>query len=754
MERFGPYEILRPLGQGGMGAVHAARDSRLDREVALKRPLAGTNDPAARERMLREARAAARVNHPHVAQIYDVGEIDGQPYLAMELLEGEPLDRRLASGPVPLEEALAIVRDLLAALAAIHAKGVVHRDLKPGNIFLTPHGVKVLDFGLARPPAVDGARTELQLTLPGTLVGTPRYMAPEQWAGEPAGPPADLFATGAILFEMLAGRPAFGGSTLAELVHAIVAAQPPALSGGPRILAADRLIQRALRKAPAERPASAEAMGLEVDELLRLPEERLTSVRPVRAVTRLAVLPLKPLRPDPETDFLGAALADEIAASLSALESVVVRSPSAAARAAGDPPDFKKLASELEVDAALSGTLLRAGDGLRIATQLLQLPAGTVLGTHSATAKLGDLFALQEELARRLVEALKVKLSPKEEKRIAHDVPASPAVYEAYLRANAIPISLADTSTLGDARSLYESALRDDPAFAPAWARLGRVYRILGKYGHADPDEMHRRAGEAFRKALELNPDLPLAHQLYTNHEVEELGRPVEAMTRLLGRARNGSNDPALYAGLTYVLRYVGLLRASVAADERARRLDPAIRTSVQYTHYFLGDYARAAERETDDPPTIRIAALFRLGRREEALALVRERLSRPMQGLEKDFLRSQLGLMEGLIEGRAADVAPGFLAMVRGGFRDPEGLVYIAGQLAGTGHHDEAVPLLERSVDGGFWCAEAVDREPGFDAIRTRPEVARALARAAERRREAAEVYAREGGPALLGNP
>src|SRR5688572_15017390 len=265
--RIGHYRIDRKLGEGGMGVVYAARDERLERTVAVKMMSSLADDETARRRFWREARAAASVNHPNICQLYEIGEDAGELFIAMELLEGEALSERLRRGALSVSETVPIGLGVLAALSALHARGIVHRDLKPSNVFLTPHGVKLLDFGLARPSGPELARSlssSTDLTRTGMLMGTPGYMTPEQVMGEALDARTDLFAVGAILFEMLAGRPAFGGRSFVETLHATLHEQPPALAGSPAVAAVDRVIRRALAKRPADRPASAEAMA---DEL-------------------------------------------------------------------------------------------------------------------------------------------------------------------------------------------------------------------------------------------------------------------------------------------------------------------------------------------------------------------------------------------------------------------------------------------------------------------------------------------------------
>ncbi|HSC29668.1 MAG TPA: serine/threonine-protein kinase, partial [Vicinamibacterales bacterium] len=215
-DRVAHYRIVREIGRGGMGVVYEAVDERLQRAVALKTVLPAA-DPHMRERFLREARAAAAVSHPHICQLFEIGEHQGNPFLAMELLEGQSLASRLEAGALPPAEAIALALSMLSALEALHQRGIIHRDLKPSNVFITPHGVKLLDFGLARPVTLDADTTSV--TMPGLVLGTPRYMAPEQARGQEIDARADIFSAGALLFELLSGRPAFTGDTAIDAMH-------------------------------------------------------------------------------------------------------------------------------------------------------------------------------------------------------------------------------------------------------------------------------------------------------------------------------------------------------------------------------------------------------------------------------------------------------------------------------------------------------------------------------------------------------
>ena len=266
--QLGPYEILSPIGAGGMGEVYKARDIRLDRTVAIKvLPEHVASDPDLKQRFEREAKTISSLNHPHICMVHDIGSQDGVDFLVMEYLEGETLMDRVARGPMPVSEAIPLALTLVATLEVLHQQHVVHRDLKPANLFLTSHGLKLLDFGLARAVQRDLGETNLALTSPGALVGTPQYMAPEALQGQAVDLRADLFAVGAVLYEMLAGRPAFIGGSLIDVAHAVIHAAPPVLTGSPAVVAADRVINRALAKRPEERYQTAGSMA---DDLRRV----------------------------------------------------------------------------------------------------------------------------------------------------------------------------------------------------------------------------------------------------------------------------------------------------------------------------------------------------------------------------------------------------------------------------------------------------------------------------------------------------
>ncbi len=746
-QRIGRYMITRTLGQGGMGIVYAARDERLGRNVALKMLSSVVQDESGRKRFWREARAAASVNHPNVCQLYEIGEENGELFIAMELLEGEPLSGRLRHGALSVAEAIPIGLEVLAALSALHALGFVHRDLKPSNVFLTPHGVKLLDFGLALPIDPEGAQalgTEEKLTRTGFVMGTPSYMAPEVIAGQALDARSDLFAVGAILFEMLAGRPAFEGATAIEILHATLHEQPPALTGSPAIAAADRVIRRALAKRPSERPASADSMAVELRAVQGTSGDNTPAL--ARPLTRLVVLPFRVLRADPETDFLAFSLPDAIATSLSGIDSLVVRSSATAARFDRESPDLKAVAAEADVDLVVMGTLLRSGDELRAAAQLVEAPAGTLLASHTVQSSLGDLFRLQDDVTRRVVEALSPRLSSRGSGPAA-EVPRNARAYEFYLRANDLARKY---DQLPMARDLYLQCVEQDPGFAPAWAHLGRSHLVIGKYIE-DATGNFQRAQDAFQHALELSPELSVAHRFYA-HLQADLGQAPQAMVRLLGQAARHGNDPDLFAGLVHVCRYAGLYEQSIAAHAEARRLDPNVPTSFEQTLLVAGDFERLQSLGERDSPT-RAVGLGLAGRRDEArlmLLELRDTSTIPAYRLWMDWLMAWLeGRREELLALIARMDRMTDLAVVK----DPESLFQEGWMLCAAGEHSLGLDRLQRGVAGGYLAAPTLAHSQHFDSLRSDPVFDKLRMDAELGRLEALRGFRDAGGQRLLGN-
>ena len=743
--RLGPYQIVAPLGAGGMGEVYRAQDDRLGRSVAIKvLPAEVSADPERRRRFEREARAIAAMNHPHICAVHDVGQQDAVDFLVMELLDGESLADRISRGPLPFDEASPIALTVVETLAAVHERGLIHRDLKPANIFLTRHGVKLLDFGLARD--VGPAETiDTRLTQRGLVMGTPRYLAPEQLRGQAVDHRADIFAAGAVIYEMLTGRAAFDAPTLVDILHAVAFEHPPTLPPGTAPAYFDQALRQSLAKDPAQRPSDAAAFAA----VLRAGSTTATMAMdaPVRAkmsLTRLIVLPFRLLRSDPDTDFLSFSLPDAVSAALAGLESVVVRSSLSAALPVGaTAPDLQSLARQAQVDAVVTGSLLRAGSEVRVSAQLVAVPEGSLLWSHTIQAPVHDLFQLQDALTQAIVAALHVPLSAHDRRALKQDVPVSATAYELFLRGNKLA---ADSSHWLEVRDLYERAIELDPGYAPAWARLGRVLRVIAKYGGRQAGAERARAERAFERALALNPDLPTAHYLYAHLEAET-GRASDAMLRLLTRARSRSADPELFAGLVTTCRYCGLLDESIAAYQRVHHLDPATHTSVAFAYYLRGDYAQAIETDSASMPFAATLARIRLGDEAAAVAILDD-LARasPHEGMRILSTVYRLAAAQDV-----AALLPKIQEMTDSGFADPEGYFLLAAFIARAGAQEPALNTLDRAVSGGFCCPSSLRQDPFWDSMRATERFARLLAKAEAGTASARAAFDRVQGASVL---
>jgi TolB-like protein len=471
----------------------------------------------------------------------------------------------------------------------------------------------------------------------------------------------------------------------------------------------------------------------------------VTAAEPAKAaaLTRLIVLPFRLLRDDPDTAFLAFSLPDAVTSSLSGLESLIVRSSLAASRYAGAAADTRLIGTEADVDMIVTGTLLRSGAEVRVNAQLTEAASGTLVWSHTAQASAGELFQLQDELTRRIVESLVVPLTARDKQRLVSDVPASKEAYDHFLRGNQLSV---DPKQWSVAQELYERCVAEDPRFAPAWARLGRLYHVQTKFiEHAGGahDRDLTRAESAFKRALALNPDLPIAHKMYAYLEAD-LGRAHDAMVRLVSRARTA--DPELMAGLVTACRYCGLLDASVAAHKRAQALDGKIATSVMHTWFMQHDWASLTTLSAAEFPYIVPLALLELGRGDEALPVLRE-----LEGKVPTRRRHVVAAARALLEGRTRDSVDAMQAMLSPDFRDPEGRFYVARHVARYGDADVALAQLEGIVADGFSCCPVFERDPWFDALREKPAFTQLLERCASRHADAVRAFEEIDGRAVL---
>jgi serine/threonine protein kinase len=733
-DRIDRYRILDKLGEGGMGVVYLAEDGKLGRRVALKVLRANSADPKARERLIREARVAAAIAHPLICQVFELGEASGQPFIAMELIAGEPLTRRLARAPLPLAEALDIAIPVIDALGVLHRHGIAHRDLKPSNIFVTEEGIKVLDFGLARP--LDAGRDlTVTVTQAGAFVGTPQYAAPEQLLGAATDGRSDLFSAGVIFFELLTGRPPFSGRSLAAIVHSVLYETPPVLTGSAAISAIDRVLYRLLAKRPEDRYASAEEVATDMRKAQSAGgNDRVAEARPM---LRLAVLPFRLTKPDSDMDYLAVSLAEALVGSLSGLESLVVRSTLKSSKYATAVPDLDAIASELAVDVVLTGSILQLEGRLRVNAELLAAPGGDVLWNQTTQVAFDQIFELHDQLAKSVVQAL--PLTRRDQVLQPQRKPANTKAYELYLRGMQLRM---ESSSWRQARSLFEQCLELDPSFAPAWAEQGRLDRVLGKY--EDPS-LFSQAEAAFERALELDPENGPALHHYAQLEID-LGRVDAAVRRLLKRVRQHRAEPHLYAALVQAYRYGGLLGESLAAHQHAKRLDPSATTSVLHTYYMKGDYSRALEEAHHSSDPFEPRVLGALGRDADAIAAARREEQRfAGYPLMRSFSTGLRAAFEGNRDEAVAALQPFETLAFEG-----EGLFYVAQIYARLELLDKAHAILERAAGAGFLCLPAFERDPYLAPLRSRPGWRELLERIRYKQRFVLDEFIRGGGKTL----
>jgi serine/threonine-protein kinase len=490
----GPYEILSLLGTGGMGEVWKARDTRLNRIVAVKRltePHSG--------RFEQEARAVAALNHPHICQIYDVG-LD---YLVLEYIEGQTLADRIRSsgGPgLPQEEVLRIARQIAEGLEEAHRLGILHRDLKPGNVMITTKGAaKLLDFGLAR---LASGEVEATQTRHGVVVGTAAYMSPEQAEGQPVDVRSDVFSFGAVLYEMISGSRAFGGTSALQTMNAVVRDEPPSLHTSPAL---ERIVRRCLQKSPGQRFQTMGEIRAVLDQPLTEPS------KPIERVPSIAVLPFDNMSADKENEYFSDGLAEEIINVLANVPGLKVAGRTSSFFFRGKDVEFPEIGKRLNVDHILEGSVRKAGSRIRVTAQLIKVADGFHLWSERYDRELTDVFAVQDEITHAIASALQVKLSP--ETAPPRRRPPDLRAYEAYLKA-LDQWSRPTAESLVRVKEYLDKAVAVDPEFAPAHTALGLYYSMMASLGMRPTREVIPLARAAVHEALRIDPSLPEAHAL------------------------------------------------------------------------------------------------------------------------------------------------------------------------------------------------------------------------------------------------
>ena len=608
-EQIGPYLVLEFLQKGGMGEVYKARDKRLDRPVAIKfLPRALAADPTAVERFQREVRAASSLNHPRICTVHDVGEFQGRPFLVMEFLEGQSLRDRIAGGPLPIAELMDLAVQICDALKAAHAKDIVHRDIKPGNIFITAGGqIKILDFGLAKrsgearalaeatvsAPDEQTAATATRITItrPGSIAGTLAYLSPEQARSEEVDIRTDIYSMGVVLYQMATGRPTFRAETSEELIGAILYQTPikPSVLNPPVPASLERIILKALEKAPTARYQSVADLLADLENINHDPG----------IFDSIAVLPLVNETADPETEYLSDGISESIINLLSRFHNLRVIPRTSAFRYKGRKADLKKVGRDLKVRTVLTGKLIQRGDRLVVQTELVDVANDAQLWGGQFNRKLEDIFEVQEELAHQISEKLRLRLTSEDEKRLTKRSTQNREAYQFLLKAQYHTNKMTPE---GYQRGMEyaRQAIEEDPGYADAYVQMAAVYSGLGALGFLRPTEAFPKAKAAVLKALEINDSLAEAHAFLAAVRLFydwDWSGAEHACKRAIELNPNYAKAHAL---LGDCLLITGRHEEAMAEDQLAVALDPlSASLNVRFGEKLLwsGDHERAIEQ-------------------------------------------------------------------------------------------------------------------------------------------------------------
>ncbi len=580
------YKILEKIGEGGMGVVYKARDTKLKRLVALKfLPPEMSLYADAKQRFMREAQAAASLDHPNIGTIFEINEAEDKIYIAMAFVQGKTLKEIISSGPMDLKETIEIVSQIAAGLKHAHARGIIHRDIKPGNIMLTEEGqVKIMDFGLAK--LSWGA--DLTRTL--AVMGTPAYMSPQQAKGETVDHRTDIWSLGCVLFEMLTVQPPFSSDHEQALLNSILNKPPQPISGLRKELPPQigLIIQRCLEKNPRDRYQQVAELAQALESLVRTDQEEPKS--------SIAVLPFLNMSADPENEYFSDGLAEELINALTKIRDlrVVARTSSFAFK--GEKTDIREVGAKLNVKTLLEGSVRKAGRRLRITAQLINVADGYHLWSERFDREMEDIFAIQDEIAERIVEKLKKELLPPEGS-VRRRRPLNIESYDQYLRGR----YYASKFLIDTAIEHYEQAIALDPDCAPAHASLAEAYVLLSTGFDVLPSrEAMPKAREAAQKALQIDPTLAEAHvslgMVATCYDWDRSA----AMKHFQKAIALNPNSAAAYQWMEMLWTYLeGDLDQAQAAIERAQELDPMnllIKTRVGFIYIFRREYSRAVK--------------------------------------------------------------------------------------------------------------------------------------------------------------
>jgi serine/threonine protein kinase/tetratricopeptide (TPR) repeat protein len=778
------YRIVEQIGAGGMGLVFKAQDSRLERAVALKfLPERLAQQPKALERFRREARAASALNHPGICTIYDIGEQDGRPFIAMEFIDGKTLGRHIHGKALPVDEILTLGVQLADALDAAHAEGIVHRDIKPANIFVTKRGqAKLLDFGLAKlvPKGLaigdrDGSDSQDSNSIVGIISGTPSYMSPEQVRGDDLDTRTDIFSLGLVLYEMATGRQAFSGGTGGVIIEAVLTRPPaPVRSINPDIPPRlEEIIDKALDKDRGQRHQhTAELLadlrqlkaeidsgrvGHEASESATISDpshlsstatqksRTLTShtrgLRPQRVskiVDSLAVLPFENVSRDPENEYLSDGITGSLINILATVPKLRVMAQSTVFRFKGREIDPQVVGRELNVRAVLTGRMMQSGGSLRIGTELVDVATGSQLWGAQFDRKLGDIFVIQDEISNEISEKLRLQLTRTEKKRLVRRHTEDAEAYRLFLQGRHHWNRWTEEGFY-KAIGYFQQAVAKDSGYALAYAGLAESYVLLGWNSYLPPKDAFPKGKAAAMTARHLDPDLgeahtPLAAVLWLHDW--QWGEAQSEFKRSL--ALNPAYPTANHWYAEYLMT-MGRHVEAMARIKNSQELDPLsliINVAIGWASYMARRYddavdqlLRTAELDPNYPVTYWILGLlYRITGRYESAVAAGEKAVNLSGG--SPLMRAALAHTYGK-SGRAKDalqVLDDLSELANHKYVAPH---FFAGIHIGLGDSDRAIECLEKSWDERCHWLIYLHLDPSMDDLRGNPRFQDLLRRA-----------------------
>jgi serine/threonine protein kinase/tetratricopeptide (TPR) repeat protein len=789
------YKILEKLGVGGQGTVYKATDGKLGRTVVVKvLPAELTAREANLRRFEREARLASSLDHPNICTIFDLDEAEGHHFIAMQYVEGRNVRQLVNGHPLELKSTLLIAIQVTDALAAAHARDIIHRDIKSGNVMVTPSGqVKILDFGLAKllDDTDDSSKSTIHrtdLTEVGVPYGTATYAAPEQARGDRVDKRADIFSTGVLLYEMLTGTWPFRGKTTIDVRHAVLHAAPAPvteLRKEPIPARLQQILDRCLAKAPRDRYQKMEELRDDLRSVLREvstsestgqpftsvtpePARHLAGASPVSRAMRwlkgkgksestsapgstptkptihetpfttiadpekksLAILCFRNLSNDPASSFYEFSLADAVITELARVRSLVVRPSSVIAKYQGGQMDPRDIGQELRVNAVLTAGFIHAGGRFRVTAQLLDVGSGDILWSDRIDTSTEDIIAVQDEIAQRIVEGLRLELSPAEQDGIAKPATQNPAAYEQYLRGRDLfarfifrTIAQEDCDA---AIEHFQRAIELDPNFALALDGLGASYvnRVFKGFGGA---EDYERAEVAFAKALAIDPKLVEARMLMVFVYLWR-GQKQKAREEVAQARREAPDEPVVHFVKATLHRLDGEYGRALRSYDRLMRLDPAAHVVASFNralvYMYMGNFEETNRQldqagDPDNPlvKTFRALALYYTGQTDAAAELMQQNVAehpnlhgiRPFMAM---FLSAQGKHGEALAQLNSS--------VIRNAEVDPDIAYSVASVYALEGMRAEALEWLARSIALGNENQLCFQSDPNWASLRS----------------------------------